>query len=173
MLGDLAALALFAGALLSKSVTCSLPAVLRLVFWWQRGALDRRTVLRLAPMFVVGLTPAATTVWLERYHVGAGGRECSLSALERMLVAGRVLWFYPRTFLWPHTLTFMYPRWTIDTHVWWQYVFPVAAALAIAALFLARQRIGKGPLVASLCYAGALTPALGSSIACRLGRAGS
>src|SRR5439155_5966123 len=69
--------------------------------------------------------------------------------------------FYPRTLLWPHNLTFIYPRWTIDAHVWWQYLFPAAAAAAIAALFLARRRIGRGPLIAVLCYAGALTPALG------------
>ncbi len=157
----LAALALFVGALLSKSVTCSLPAVLLLVFWWQRGTLDQRTALRLVPMFAVGLMMAATTVWLERAHVGAQGQAFSLSALERVLVAGRALWFYPLTFLWPHPLTFMYPRWTIDIHAWWQYVFPVAAAATIAALFLARRRIGRGPLVGALCYAGALTPALG------------
>jgi hypothetical protein len=155
------ALALFVGALLSKSVTCSLPAVLLLVFWWQRGTLDRRTVLRLIPMFVVGLIMAATTVWLEGHHVGAAGPEFSLSPLERMLVAGRALWFYPLTLLWPHGLTFMYPRWTIDTHVWWQYLFPVAAAAVITALFIGRQRVGRGPLVGALCYAGSLTPALG------------
>ena len=157
----LAALALFVGALLSKSITCSLPAVLLLLFWWRRGTLDRRTVLRLVPMFALGLMMAATTVWLERSHVGAAGPEFSLSALERMLVAGRALWFYPATMLWPNNLTFMYPRWTIDTHVWWQYLFPLAAASALAALFLARRGVGRGPLVAALCYAGTLTPALG------------
>ncbi|MGB7217936.1 MAG: tetratricopeptide repeat protein, partial [Vicinamibacterales bacterium] len=71
------------------------------------------------------------------------------------------LWFYPATMLWPNNLTFMYPRWTIDTHVWWQYLFPLSAASTVAALFLARRRIGRGPLVAALCYAGVLTPALG------------
>jgi tetratricopeptide (TPR) repeat protein len=157
----LMALALFIAALLSKSVTCSLPAVLLLVLWWQRGALDRRTVLRLGPMFAVGLIMAGITVWIERYHVGAEGQAFSLTAIARTLVAGRVLWFYPHILLWPHNLTFIYPRWTIDTHVWWQYVFPAAATAAIAALFLARGRIGRGPLVAALCYAGALTPALG------------
>src|SRR5207237_6951480 len=129
-----------------------------LVFWWQRGTLDRRTVLRLVPMFVVGLVMAAITVWLEGQHVGAAGREFSLSAVERVLIAGRALWFYPLTLIWPHRLTFMYPLWTIDAHAWWQYLFPAAAAALIAALFVARQRIGKGPLVATLCYAGVLMP---------------
>ncbi len=44
------ALALFVCALLSKSVTATLPAALLVVFWWQRGRLDRkRDVLPLAP----------------------------------------------------------------------------------------------------------------------------
>ena len=121
------------GALLSKTVTCSLPAVLLLVIWRQRGAIDRRAVLRLAPLFAVGLVMAAVTVWVERYHVGAQGREFTLSLLERSLVAGRALWFYPWTLVWPDNLAFIYPRWSIDVRVWWQYLFP-AAALAVIVL---------------------------------------
>jgi tetratricopeptide (TPR) repeat protein len=161
----LASLALFVGALLAKSVTCSLPAVLLLVFWWQRGTLDRRTVLRLLPMFAVGLVMAAVTAWMERYHVLTDvlteGPEFSQSLVERVLIAGRALWFYPRTLIWPRGLAFMYPRWTIDARAWWQYAFPAAAAAVIAALYVARHRIGRGPFVAALCYIGALTPALG------------
>ncbi|MGB7217318.1 MAG: tetratricopeptide repeat protein [Vicinamibacterales bacterium] len=157
----LGALALFAAAVLSKSTACSLPAVLVLVLWWKRRSLDAQTIWRLIPMFIVGLSMAGTTVWLERYHVGANGPEFQFSALERVLVAGRVLWFYPGTFVWPTTLAFMYPRWAIDTSVWWQYLFPLGAAATIAALFQARERLGEGPLVGALCYAGVLTPALG------------
>ena len=44
------ALVLFALALLSKTVTATLPAALLVVFWWQRGALRwRQDVLPLAP----------------------------------------------------------------------------------------------------------------------------
>ena len=43
--------ALFVCALLSKTVTASLPAALLLVLWWQRGRLDwRRDVLPLVPV---------------------------------------------------------------------------------------------------------------------------
>ena len=44
-----------------------------------------------------------------------------------LLVAGRAFWFYPRTLLWPQPLAFIYPRWSIDVQVWWQYLFPAAA----------------------------------------------
>jgi len=157
----LAAGALFAAALLSKTVACSLPAVLLLVLWWQRGRIDRRAVARLLPLFGAGLVLAAVTVWMERYHVGAQGIDFALSPLERVLVAGRALWFYPRTLVWPVGLAFVYPRWSIDVRVWWQYLFPAAALAAVAVLYAVRRRAGTGPLVAALCYAAALTPALG------------
>jgi tetratricopeptide (TPR) repeat protein len=157
----LATCALFVCALWSKTVTCSLPAVLLLIAWWQHGTIDRRTVWRLAPLFVMGVVMASVTIWMEQHHVGAEGDEWALSLVERSLIAGRALWFYPRTLLWPRNLTFVYPRWSIDSHVWWQYLFPVTAVAVIVVLFAARRRLGRGPLVATLCYAGALLPALG------------
>ena len=50
-----AALGLFVLALMSKSVTATLPAAILVIFWWQRGRLDwRRDVLPLAPWLVCG-----------------------------------------------------------------------------------------------------------------------
>ncbi len=157
----LAVAALFVAAILSKSVTCTLPAVLVLVAWWQRGTVDRRAVVRLVPLALVGAAMAAMTVWMERHHVGATGAAWALTPAERVLVAGRALWFYPRTLVWPRALTFMYPRWSIDVRAWWQWLFPAAALAVIAALWLARRRLGRGPLAAALLYAGTLAPALG------------
>jgi tetratricopeptide (TPR) repeat protein len=77
------------------------------------------------------------------------------------LIAGRAAWFYAGKLAWPQPLTFFYPRWTIDTSAWWQYLFPVAAVGLIAALWLARGRIGRGPLAAVLIFGGVLFPALG------------
>ena len=45
--------------------------------------------------------------------------------------------------------------------MWWQWLFPVAAVGVVAGLWLARHRIGRGPLVAVLFFAGTLGPALG------------
>jgi len=50
----LGALVLFLAALLSKTVTCSLPAVLLLVCWWKKGRVQRGDVMPLLPFFVVG-----------------------------------------------------------------------------------------------------------------------
>ena len=155
------ALVLFLAALLSKTVTCSLPAALLLVCWWKRGRVQWGDVLPLLPFFVFGVGLGLLTAGMEKYHVGAQGAEWSLTFAARCLIAGRALWFYAGKLVWPAHLTFIYPRWEIEPAVWWQWLFPVAAIGVVAGLWLARRRTGRGPLVAVLFFAGTLGPALG------------
>ena len=157
----LGALVLFMAALSSKTVTCSLPAALLLVSWWKKGRVQRGEILPLLPFFVLGVGLGLLTAWIEKYHVGAQGAAWSLTFSERCLIAGRALWFYAGKLVWPVPLAFIYPRWKIEPAVWWQWLFPVAAAGVVAGLWLARRRLGKGPLVAVLFFAGTLGPALG------------
>jgi tetratricopeptide (TPR) repeat protein len=154
-------LALFLCALFSKTVTCSLPAALALLIWWKAGRVEKRDALALAPLFVLGAGLGFTTAWMEKYHVGAAGQEWALSFVQRGLLAGRALWFYAGKLFWPSRLAFVYPRWEIDSRQPWQYLFPLAALVVLSVLWLLRKRIGKGPLVAVLYFAGTLTPALG------------
>jgi tetratricopeptide (TPR) repeat protein len=155
------ALLLYVGALWSKTVTASVPAVLLVIRWWKQGRLGLRDAVPLAPFFVIGLALSGITVWMERANVGATGDEWDFSPVERMLIAGRALWFYAGKLLWPHPLIFFYPRWTIDDHLGWQYVYPAGVGLTIVALWLLRHRWGRGPLAAVLIFAGVLLPALG------------
>ena len=69
---------------------------------------------------------AVATVAVEH---NSAGREWTRSLVERGLVAGRSFWFYLHTLAWPRALAFIYPRWTIDPQVWWQYLFPAAAVV--------------------------------------------
>src|SRR5262249_11106964 len=87
-------LLLFFAALLSKTVTCSLPAAVLVVHWWKTGRLRLNDVLPLAPFFAIGAGLGLGTAWLERHRVGALGAEWSQSFLERCLIAGRAVWFY-------------------------------------------------------------------------------
>ncbi|HLK12495.1 MAG TPA: tetratricopeptide repeat protein [Candidatus Binatia bacterium] len=156
-----AALILFLAALLAKSVTCTLPAALALILWWKRGRLAGRDVVPLVPFLVAGLALGAVTVWMERARVGAVGPEWNLTAVERLLVAGRALWFYAGKLLWPARLSFNYARWSIDPRAAGQWILPAAAAAALAGAFAARRTVGRGPLAALLFFAGTLGPALG------------
>src|SRR5208282_34024 len=157
----LGALVLFLAALLSKTVTCTLPAALLLVCWWKKGRVQRDDIFPLLPFFALGVGLGLLTAWMEKYHVGAQGAEWSLTFADRCLIAGRALWFYAGKLVWPAHLTFIYPRWEINPAVWWQWLFPVAVVGVVAGLWLARRRIGRGPLVAVLFFAGTLGPALG------------
>lgn len=156
-----ASMGLFVAALLGKTATCVLPPALFLVRWWKRGAVPRREVLGLLPLLATGIVLALGTAWLERYHVGARGTEWPLTPPERVLVAGRALWFYASKLVWPHPLIFNYPAWRIDVSAWWQLVPPLAALGLAATLFLLRRRLGRGPLTATLLFAGGLVPVLG------------
>ncbi len=151
----------FVLALFSKTVTVSLPAVLLVVQWWKRGRLALRDVSPLLPFFAVGLYMGLRTARLEKEHVGAEGIDWSLSFLERVYIAGRALWFYVAKLAWPSELIFSYPRWEIDTGSPGQALFPLAALLLGLALWLLRERIGRGPLAAALFFAMSLFPALG------------
>jgi protein O-mannosyl-transferase len=155
------ALVLYVAALWSKTVTCSLPAVLLLLHWWKRGGLEWRDVRPLAPFFAVGLYLGLQTAWLERYHVGTIGLPWEISPLDRSLIAGRALWFYAGKLGWPSPLIFMYPRWRIDAGAWWQYTYPLAALATLVALWKARHRIGRGPFASVAFFALTLFPALG------------
>lgn len=152
---------LYVGALLSKTVVCVLPAAILVVRWWKRGAIRARDVAPLAPYFVLGAAAGLHTAWLERQHVGAVGADWSLAPLERVLLAGRALWFYAGKLVWPDPLIFFYPRWQIDASEPWQLAFPLGVAAVLVALWAARHRIGRGPLAAVLLFAGILFPALG------------
>ena len=157
------AFALFICALLTKTVTATLPAALLLVFWWKHGKLDaRRDVLPLVPWFIVAAIAGAFTAWFERTIIGASGEDFALTLVERALLAGRVVWFYLGKLFWPGHLIFVYPRWEIDASVWWQYLFPGAAvALAVGLAILVVRHGRRGPLAGYLYFCGTLVPVLG------------
>lgn len=152
---------LFAGALLSKSVTATLPAALLVILWWRDGTLRwRKDVLPLVPWFVMSAAMAAVTVWVERTLIGAAGEEWAFTLVQRGLLAGRVAWFYFLKLLWPANLIFIYPRWNVDPRVAWQYAFPIAALVGLGALWMLRKRT-RTPLAIALLFGGSLVPALG------------
>jgi len=154
-------LVLYVAALLSKTVVVSTPAVLLVLRWWKTGRIGARDVRPLLPFFAIGVPLSLLTVRIERVHVGASGAAWELAPPERVLVAGRAVWFYLGKLFWPHPLGFVYPRWTLDPHAAWQWAFPAALALLVLALFALRSRIGRGPLAALLLFVGILVPALG------------
>lgn len=156
------ALGFFVLAMLSKVTAFCLPPLLLLLAWWKRGAWHwRRELPPVLPFFFVATALGALVAWLETNHVGAEGAEWSWTFLERVLIAGRALWFYVEKLLWPARLCPIYPAWTLDIRSWWQWLYPASAVLVTACLWKARHRVGRGTLAALLFYVVALSPTLG------------
>ena len=155
------AFALFVLGLGSKSVIATLPAALIVIFWWKRGRLSlSRDLLPLLPFLCIGIASGLFTAWVERSFLGAVGREYRLTLVQRVLIAGRALWFYLGKLLWPAKLIFIYPRWRVSQRVWWQYLYPAGVVLTAGALWPLRSR-WRAPLAVFLLYAGTLAPVLG------------
>jgi tetratricopeptide (TPR) repeat protein len=151
------ALGLFVLALLTKTVTATLPFALLVIFWWQRGRLDlRRDIRPLLPWIALGAVSGLFTAWVERTIIGAQGAAFALTVIQRFLLAGRAIWFYATKLLWPANLIFSYPRWKIDG----QYLYLAGVIAAAVSLFLLSRR-RRAPLAAFLLYTGTLFPVLG------------
>lgn len=148
-------------AILSKSVTVTLPAALLVVTWWRRGTLSwRRDFVPLLPWFAVGLAAGLCTAWVERHLIGAEGAAYNLDALQRAVLAGRIVWFYLGRLWWPVELIFVYPRWQVDATDLWQWAAPLGVLGALIGLWLLRRRT-RGPMAGALFFVGTLFPALG------------
>ncbi len=151
----------FVAALLSKTVTATLPAVLLVILWWRHGRLEwKRDVLALVPWFGLGISAGLFTAWVERTIIGASGAEFVLTPLQRFLIAGRAICFYFGKLVWPTNLAFFYSQWRIDPDTWWQWIFPIGVLVVGIGLALASRRY-RAPFVCLLIYCGTLFPVLG------------
>lgn len=151
----------FVAALLSKSVTCSLPAVICLLIIWRKQRLTWRDIGPLIPWFAIGLTLALNTAALEKSHVGANGSAFPWGFAERCLIATHALCFNVGKLVWPYPLAFIYARWKIHVTDPFQWVYVLIIMATTVSLIIMRRRWGGGPLVAWLYFAGTLLPALG------------
>jgi protein O-mannosyl-transferase len=152
---------LFSLGVLTKTIILTLPAVLVIILWWKRGRLSwRRDLKPLVPFAVVALAAAAVTIWVERSFVAEPGEQFRFSLLDRILIAGRLFWFYLTNLFWPANLTLIYPAWNVDARAWWQYLFPISAAIFLGLLWMLRNRL-RGPFAAVFAFTVMLSPVLG------------
>jgi tetratricopeptide (TPR) repeat protein len=101
-------------AILSKASTVMLPVVLGLCWWWLERRWRWRNLFRLLPLLAISVAASGWTIWEQKFHSRASGVEWAQSWPERLVIAGKVVWFQLGKLLWPHPLIFIYPRWTIS-----------------------------------------------------------
>jgi tetratricopeptide (TPR) repeat protein len=154
-------LGLFLLGLLSKTAIVPFPLAMLAVIWWKRGRIIvRRDVMPLLPFVLAGILLGLITFYVEHAFVGARGQGFSFSFIERCLIGGRALWFYLGKVFFPVNLIFIYPRWSVSAKVWWQYLFPVGALVAVGVLWTVRNR-WRTPLAVFLYFTAMLLPVIG------------
>ncbi len=152
------AVAFGAAAMLSKPSTVVLPLVLLLCAWWERGSWRRADILRIAPFFALAAGMSMLTILEQRGNVArAGAAAWQLGPEERLVIAGRAIWFYAGKVLWPAGLTFVYPRWDVSASTWLSWVGVIGLMAVGVALWKYRSRVwcrlvlfGAGYFVAAL-----------------------
>ena len=154
----LAALGLFAAAMLSKSVAVTLPVALAILLWWKNGRVTWAHGRRIAPFFLVALGIALADL---AYYTSGREIHFDYGLVERTLIAARALWFYAGKLVWPTDLAVVGPLWDIDTGDPLAWVYLIAAVSVAALLWWGRRRLGRGPLAGALFFAVTLSPVLG------------
>jgi protein O-mannosyl-transferase len=152
-----------AAAMLSKPSTVVLPFILLLCAWWERGRWQRSDFLRVAPFFGLAVGMSAMTVveqhrWVQR----AGATDWQLAPVERLIIAGKAVWFYAAHVLWPAKLMFVYPRWDVSAGSVSSWL-PFAGVIAVGALLWTcrRQPWARAGLFGTGFFVVALLPVMG------------
>jgi tetratricopeptide (TPR) repeat protein len=138
-----------------------LPAVLGLCVWWQTGRIGRRDVSALVPLALISAVASVWTIFEQKFHAGAIGAEWAQTWPERLIIAGRAIWFYLAKLVWPHPLIFIYPRWEIDSSELTAYLPLLAALSGLLVLCLGRAKWSRATFFAAAYYVVSLFPVLG------------
>ena len=93
-----AALGMFAAAMLSKSVAVTLPVAFAILLWWKNGRVTWSDASRIGPFFLVALCIALADL---AYYTAERDFRFGHGLFERMLLAARSLWFYAEKLVWP------------------------------------------------------------------------
>jgi len=151
----------FVLATLSKPSVVMLPIVLALCVWWRRGRIEWKDGAPLAPFLLISAFASAWTIWEQKFHASAVGPEWAQTWPERLIIAGRAIWFYLGKLAWPDPLIFIYPRWEIHSWQWVAYLPLLAATLGLIVLWALPGSAGRALFFAVAYYVVSLFPVLG------------
>lgn len=155
--GHAAALAMCVVAVLCGPQGISLPIVLLLLVRWKRGPLSRSDWFALAPFFAVALLAVAANVFFHRSSPDPLGPAPSLTALQRVTIAGSAVGFYVMNLLRLYPVELIQPRWNPSAGIW--NAAPILLILVLGLIaWRGSRRWGVGPLVCLLLFLALLLP---------------
>jgi tetratricopeptide (TPR) repeat protein len=135
--------------------------VLALCVWWRTGRIYWRDIRAFAPFVLISALASVWTVLEQKFHAGALGPEWAQTWPERLIIAGRAIWFYVAKLAWPYPLTFIYPQWKINSSQLIAYLPLVAALAGLFAVWLIRAKWSRAVFFAAAYYVVSLFPVLG------------
>jgi protein O-mannosyl-transferase len=152
-----------AAAMLSKPSTVVLPGVMLLCAWWRRGRWTHKDFLRMTPLIALAVAMSLLTILEQRHHIEAERpSEWTLTAAQRLVLAGRAMWFYAGKLLWPADFCFIYPRWALQAHSVVAWLPLTGLVVAAATLWYFRYaRWARAATFGLGCFIVALLPVLG------------
>ena len=151
----------FVLATLSKPSVVMLPAVLALCVWWRRRRIQWRDAVALASFVAISALASAWTIWEQKFHARAVGPDWAQNWPERLIIAGRAIWFYLAKLFWPHPLIFIYPRWQLQASQFTAYLPLLLALMGLIALWFLPGKAGRAVFFAGAYYVMSLFPVLG------------
>jgi protein O-mannosyl-transferase len=151
----------FVLATLSKPSVVMLPFVLALCVWWKRRRIRWCDTLAFAPFALISLVASAWTIWEQKFHARAVGPDWVQTFPERLIIAGKAVWFYLGKLIWPHPLIFIYPRWNVDSSTVVAYLPLLTLVAGLVALWLIQSKWGRALFFAAAYYVISLFPVLG------------
>ena len=160
-LGFVLSLVFFILATLSKPSVVMLPFVIALCIWWMRAKIRWRDALTLTPFALISALASGWTIWEQKFHAHAVGPDWAQTFPERMIIAGKAIWFYLGKLVWPDPLIFIYPRWDLDSSKVLAYLPLLAAFAGLVALWFIPAKWGRALLFAAAYYVVSLFPVLG------------
>jgi len=147
-------------AMASKSSTVILPLVLGLCAWWIDRRWHWRNLRSLAPFLLLTVLASAWTMWTQEIE-GGNDPLWIRSGPERLVTAGKVVWFYLDKLLIPHPLIFIYPRWEVDASKAASFLASLAVCAVLFILWWNRQGRLRSAFFAFAYFLVALLPVLG------------
>jgi tetratricopeptide (TPR) repeat protein len=155
----LLSLGLFVCALLSKSITVSLPIAILLYVWWKNGRIRLNDLIPFLPFFVVA-------TFIAYFDVAFVNQRSSLTIIsltpwQRVYIAGKSLWFYLEKLVYPLNLITIYPQWKLTVNLFTRFFYPITFLGFLGLLYTGRRYYGRGAFAALTFFAITLAPTLG------------
>lgn len=151
----------FLFALLAKTSTVMLPALVLILTWWQEQKITRRTIFSLSPHFALALLFGCLTIYFQTHQAIRGQQVQTENLYERIADAGIAVWFYLGKAAIPLNLCAIYPSWT-DRFPGALRILPLLLLIGgLGASWIYRNSWGRYVLLPMSCFVLLLLPVLG------------